>query len=63
MAWKRYSDEDILRPLRETELGLASGSPISLPAKFKRKRRAARSDRVWCQPFARQQKLLQYNHT
>ncbi len=29
MARKRYSDEDILRLLREIELGLASGSDVA----------------------------------
>jgi hypothetical protein len=29
MAWKRYSDEDVLRLLREIELHLASGKDVS----------------------------------
>lgn len=29
MAWKRYSDEDVLRLLREIELNLASGIDVA----------------------------------
>ncbi|MEL6571313.1 MAG: hypothetical protein AAFQ64_06635 [Pseudomonadota bacterium] len=36
MARKRYSDEDVLRLLREIELSLASGSDVATACSFKR---------------------------
>ena len=30
MARKRYSDEDVLKPLRQIELGLASGNSVAM---------------------------------